>query len=524
MDKPNNQIIFQGFVKDNEDPMMLNRIRVIPEGRDYSAIIDSVPDWNEEKDIWTSKDPIIFLPLLPIFYNQTPLVGELVSIIYQDKDFKNQNQFFIQGPYSSPMTTPFEHYQGAKKFLSSGDRIKQGLSIKNTDGTYRNGKSEGIFPEPEDNGILGRGAADIIIKKNDVLIRAGKTKELNTNKLPEGNVNRSFLQLSNFTQETTTKPSESQSSLQEQVKVVKKMVIWNIDNLENTQDKFNGSIGLYNVIPSDRVNSQNFKYDTILNLSVGTDYSGPIEEITFNSTNFNDIIQLIKNFTSGVLNGFLNVYGYTVNNQQNVSPQHTFPFIVTPSKMTYSTGSKFAPNPNNLVGDITEFINYTKFSNNIKMNEADKDHGWFLVWDNKNGKAIIGPQADLVTQTVTPLDIKNSNISYGILGSQRIYLLSQDSSGPKGAISLSNTLYGIPQDKFIGDENSIFNKTYPTVRGDKMIELIRKVFAFVANHVHPCAGKEPDTTTLNVGITIDEINSLLADAENTVLNQNIRLN
>jgi hypothetical protein len=158
------------------------------------------------------------------------------------------------------------------------------------------------------------------------------------------------------------------------------------------------------------------------------------------------------------------------------------------------------------------------------MNEANKEHGWFLVWENKNGKPSLGPQAIPIKQTVNPIDIVNEDISYGVLGSQRIYLLSQSSSGPKGPVNLVDTLYGIPQERFIGDNNSIFSKTYPTVRGDKMIELLRKIFAFVANHVHPCAGKEPDTSTLNVGITVDEIDSLLADAENTVLNQNIRIN
>ena len=519
MDKVNNQILFQGTVVDNVDPRMLNRIRVQVHG-----IEDKIPsDWNE-KDKWTSKDPIVFLPLLPIFYNQTPLMDELVTVMYQNKDFKNQNQFYIQGPFSSPMSLPFEHHVGAKTNLASGDRNKKNLSIKNPNGTYPRDESKGVFPEPEDNGILGRGSADIIIKKEDVLIRAGKTKSLSPTKFPEGNVNRAFLQLSNFKQRRLLQDTESQSTLQEQIKVVKKMVIWNIDNLENKMDSFNGSVGLYNVIPSEKVNSKNFKYDTILNLSVGTDYSNPIEEVTFNATSFNDIIQLIKNFTTGVLNGFLDIQGYTVNNQQNVSAENVFPFVVTPSKLTYQTGRKFNPNLSNLTQDVAEYTNYTRFSYAIKMNEANKEHGWFLVWENKSGKPILGPQAIPVTQKVTPIEIVNTDISYGVLGSQRIYFLSQDSSGPKGEISLGNTLYGIPQEKFIGDENSIFSKTYPSVRGDKMIELLRKIFAFVANHVHPCAGKEPDTTTLNVGITVDEINSLLADAENTVLNQNIRIN
>jgi hypothetical protein len=524
MSNINNQIFFQGKVLDNVDPSMLNRIRVLPDGVNEADKLAGVENWDETKDKWTSKDPLVFLPLLPIFYNQTPLVDELVTITYQNKDFKNQNQFYVQGPFSSPMSLPFEHHQGARTNIATGDRNKPSLNVKNYDGTYPQDKSKGVFPEPEDNGILGRGTADIIIKKDSVLVRAGKTKSLNPSKFPEGNVNRAFLQLSNFTQERVPNEPEVRTTLQEQTKFVKKMVIWNIDNLENKKNKFNGSVGLYNVTPSEKINSSNFKFDTILDLTIGTDYTGPLEIVRFDNMLFDDVIQLINNFIQGVFNGFLDIPGYVVNNQKNVSPDNVFPLIVTPSNLTYSTGRKFAPNLSNIQSDIIEFTNYERFNYSIKMNAADKEHGWFLVWENKNGKAVLGPQAIPVKQKVTPIDIVDEDISYGILGSQRIYLLSQSSTGPKGYISLSNTLYGIPQEKFIGDENSIFSKTYPTVRGDKMIELLRKIFAFVANHVHPCAGKEPDTMTLNVGITVNEIDALLSDAENTVLNQNIRIN
>jgi hypothetical protein len=521
MDKVNNQILFQGTVVDNVDPRMLNRIRVQVHGID-----DKIPNGWNEKDKWTSKDPIVFLPLLPIFFNQTPLVDELVTVMYQNKDFKNQNQFYLQGPFSSPMSLPFEHHQGAKVNLASGDRNKESLSVKNPDGTYPVSKSVGVFPEPEDNAILGRGAADIIIKKDDVLIRAGKTKKLTPVEQPEGNVNRAFLQLSNFTQKRTPQETESQSTLEEQVDMVKKMIVWNINNLENKADVFNGSVSLCNVIRSEKVNTKNFKFDTILDLSVGTNYGNPVEEIIFTAMSFNDIIQAIKNFMNAVLTGKKSYLpsDYVVKDEQNFLETNVFPFVVTPGKQTYETGRKFTPNLTNIDKDITEFTNYERFSYAIKINEANKQHGWFLVSGHNNDKPVLGPQTKSVIQKVTPIDIANEDISYGVLGSQRVYILSQDSAGPKGPISLGNTLYGIPQEKFIGDENSIFSKTYPSVRGDKMIELLRKIFAFTANHVHPCAGKEPDTTTLNVGITVDEINSLLADAENTVLNQNIRIN
>ena len=63
MSKP---FFYPSVVLDNEDPVMLGRIRARVLTDNYNDVIASVtsPPWNEEKDKWTSRDPFIFNPLL----------------------------------------------------------------------------------------------------------------------------------------------------------------------------------------------------------------------------------------------------------------------------------------------------------------------------------------------------------------------------------------------------------------------------------------------------------------------------
>jgi len=529
-----NQIIFPGVVLDNQDPMMLGRLRVVPETKNYSDIIGSIVDWDEKKDPWTSKDPVLFLPLLPFALNITPLINEYVHIIYQNKSFPLQNQFYIPGPFSSPMTSPFEYYQGAKKYLSSGDLIKDGIALKNKDNTYKKKESEGIFPEPKDNALLGRGTADVIVKDNEVIIRAGKVKTLQKNVLPVANTNRAFLQLSRFTQKKEELDSETQIRLITDVKVVKKMIISNIFNLENNQDLFTGNVGLYNLIPSEKVNTNNFKISTIKSLTPGTDYSNSLEMIEFKSKPLNECAAIINEFIRGVISGFSD-YQYPVNNRINAAPENLYPLVVTPSKLTYETGTKFNvldnPSANGAQQDIAEVVNYGKFLIKITPPNDLLKRGFFRIFGVKNNIPVLKPSTKPKIDTINRYKYSpTEDVTYGTLGAQKLYLISHDSEGPKGKITLANTIYGIPQDMFVGGfgksggKDSIDAKTYPMVRGDKLIELLRKIVEFLAGHVHPFSTIPPTPISTGSGQSITEIFQMLANAENTILNENIRLN
>ena len=69
------------------------------------------------------------------------------------------------------MNSNFEKYQGADQNLPTGIQYTPSVSIKNKNGTYKDSKSFGVFPEPGDNALLGRKSADVVVKEDRPEIR-----------------------------------------------------------------------------------------------------------------------------------------------------------------------------------------------------------------------------------------------------------------------------------------------------------------------------------------------------------------
>jgi hypothetical protein len=106
-------VIFQGFVINNQDPLMLGRIRAVPINQTESALLPQ--DWNPEKDIWTQKDPLIFLPLLPYYVSQVPRVDEYIHIFYYNtSQVVDNTKFYIQGPITRPQNNFFENWHNSE--------------------------------------------------------------------------------------------------------------------------------------------------------------------------------------------------------------------------------------------------------------------------------------------------------------------------------------------------------------------------------------------------------------------------
>ena len=268
-----NTIFFQITVLDNQDPMMLGRIRARLLTDDYNAIINSItdPPWNEKVDIWTQRDPFVFNPLMPYFMYQVPKVGEMAQVLYTNNEFKYQNQYYIQNTFSSPTTTGYEFYQGGNKFTATGTQLKNPKPLKNQDGTYTDREiHKGVFPEPGDNALLGRGSADVIVQQDEILIRAGKFKgtQLQPNVPPVANPKRGFLQISRFNKSKNKLTPNIVTKSNEITVQVKYLIEWVITNPENMQDVFSGTIYLYQLKANLSTNSKNLTVDSVIDESL----------------------------------------------------------------------------------------------------------------------------------------------------------------------------------------------------------------------------------------------------------------
>ena len=117
----------------------------------------------------------------------------------------------------------------------------------------------------------------------------------------------------------------------------------------------------------------------------------------------------------------------------------------------------------------------------------------------------------------------SSTANNGTLVGDFIYFLSHKTTVPgksKVNLDVKTTLYGIPQEKFVDE---FADQTEPTVRGDQLMKLLNLIVRFLGSHVHPVAGTPPVPVATD-GTDIQTIFTKLFDADNSILNQNIRIN
>ena len=501
-------IFFQVVILDNQDPLMLGRVRATLLVDNYQDIIKGIEDWNEERDKWTVRDPFVFNPLMPYFMYQVPKVGEMAQVIYVNSDFKYQNQYYIQNTFSTPTATNFEYYVGANKFTGTGTQYTNPKPLKNQDGTYNNSVTyKGVFPEPGDNAILGRGSADLVVKQDEILLRAGKFKDqiLQANQPPVANQQRSFLQLSRFNLTKKKGETKTITETEEIIVSIKYLIEWTIINPENTQDKFSGQVYLYQLKPDLSTNSKN--------LTIGSDIAENLKKVvtvqSFDLLSKSEVIIYINDFIK-TCNSSTTLKNGT---QLFSSELNKFPIFYRPNNLT---GSILNPSTNTIFSS-SAITNVSDIFNQIKLYPALKQGGYGLIYaKNKVGKPL-----NFKSTKVTSETFSNGQLTYGALGGDKLFLLSQSSAIPgKQKINFDGTLYGISEEKFVDD---IIPNTSSLVRGEELLELVNLIVRFLITHTHAFPGLPPVPVSQD-GSTVTEILTEMQNAANKILNENIRLN
>jgi len=504
------RIMIPGKVLDNKDPLMLGRIRVLPYKTENE--LQAYPEgWEENKKnlIWTKVDPFVTLPLLPYYVNQIPEVDEYVNIIYSTREeTKDANKFYVQGPITRPWNNVRENYKNSEQMLASGDYLKQVDDIRDKQSGEIKSQYKGLYPEPGDNALISRGTTDFILKKNDVLIRAGKYTLNNENQIPKPYTNRSFVQLSNYDLTIVDDGTEDVTISTFDDRYVKLYLEWSITNINLTGQTIDGYVRLNSVKETPETLTATF------DLSSGsTTNTDPIPGSRFEFTGYSqqEVIDIVNQYIKGVNNGWVNFpnlnFSYPAGGgAANLVGQ--FPFVFGPSPTTNQLRNSDDP-------EIFSFI--TNIYNNVKFNPADSYFGFGLLWN----KDTVGPQASDTTQTINKIKYNQTPVTYGVMGGDFLYMLSHNSQKPSSnKIDLKDTLYGITQEEFV---NKIKPNTSSMVRGEELIDLISKIVEFLTNHVHPFPGIQPIQEPNN-GVKVSDITTLLNNAQNTILNQNIRIN
>lgn len=526
------KIIFTGRVIDNNDYQVLSRIRVFPDHESVQQILDSYKDKgivNEDgSDIldefkFTNLDPFVFLPLIPFSITMVPEVGELVWLMYSnpEKNTGRKEQFYIPGPKSNPFNISSEDYSQSLSQTAQGSNIQGSPNLKTPTSEYRNQKIKGIFAEVgvpnklSDIAIYGKGSSDIIIKPNELLIRAGKTSEITPNTTPYVNEKRGFYQISYFSKDVINQPSENAQISETDESPLSKLIEYDIiQGLDNNANSYTGAIYIYDIPASSSVKNNEFKENTELPSSVTT----PIFTYQFVGIPQSGVTFLINLVIEGLNTGAVDIKSPYIPKLSQFSGQR-FPFYYRPSKNLRSIMSEIT-SPENL----TIKTNLLKITSLVKFSKANiisyflSEKGCGLVSQfNK-----FGISKKNITISTNPYEtvLKKNSVSVG--GSNKMIFLSHDSVIPgKQKINLgSDSVYGITQSK-IFDE--IIPNTEPMVRGEKLKEFLNLVVKFLITHSHPYHMLPPSPVT-SQGTTSAEIEIEFQNFDSKVLNQNIRIN
>ena len=167
----------------NIDNKILRLCKVLSITDDNAGLRIKVRLTPEDKDVADDKDLPFAFPLLPKLLHINPKVGEYVLVIPMTQSEGNGDRFFL-GPLISQQYSLFaETEEGRSRNLLLGGSRTKPRENPNSVPVY-----DGTVPDHDDIALQGRDNADVILKRNQLLMRCGfKNSEIGSLKFNEKN-------------------------------------------------------------------------------------------------------------------------------------------------------------------------------------------------------------------------------------------------------------------------------------------------------------------------------------------------
>ena len=504
------RIIYYGKVLETNDPLGLGRIRCIPndivqQAYETALPVGQLPNVNDK---WTLNDPFLVFPLLPIFIYQVPKEGEFVHLIYYNKDYKENNRFYVQGNFSSIDETYKEPFDSMINGLALGERNKpsQGKIVPTTKKPL-NVNNNGLYPDPTTTiGLLGRKNSDILLPENGFMARVNK-EILN----PQGvtfNKKYSFTMLQHYPNRELGSTVENKEVIFSVYQNVNYLIEYDVyGGLGTKLGLFSGYIQIYKISPYNPVSTSAFTQNKFVEISEDSKI-GPIYKKDFNGETYDTIV---KGFRQVIINlNNFNIIGLSGEPRKVVTD--TFPFVFQPSSGLYEKS---------LNGTSVEEENANKFINDVYLNVTDVNRGYGIV-SQANTLGILKEPRQV---TVKIPNYENKPTTVGITASDILFLLSHETQIPKllkiDFQDVQSYSGNVLDQQFIWKK--ILPNTNSMVRGEKLIDLLELIVRFMINHVHPFHNMPPIPTATDQ-TTVQEILTKLSNSNDEILNQKLRIN
>lgn len=499
------KIIDIAICADNNDPKGLGRIR-------YKLYNSNVGDKERAVDYqpWGDKDLFIAQPFLPLNINLIPEIGQSVKIIRYDNSKESVNQEYIAGPFSNPFDFNNTTLTSQLQNTTYGSVVKKAPNI------YKDGKLDekykGAFSEKNHYGVYGKYGSDLIFTENGLQLRGGKllskdaassTNRENLIDFPVMAKKSSKLFLKKFPKTMELRPVEEKTE-KVQFGLLKTIIEYSVDSLTNPQFV---NIFMYNVEKP---------YGTLYNTNSFSEFT----ELDFNylklytlSGNTPTLTLPIPPSPPLVTPSLNDAYRFLRDVLKRIGENGLFEFNPLFRKNTNLYPLYFRPTKELIerVGNNNEKL---LFLENTQL-RGKKTSG--LIWSFTQVNPQVIPNVEKKSK---PFVNQNSpEQTFGSILSDKIFLLSTENTliTPGTPINFESLdKYDLTQEDYI---SKIEPNTYSTIRGEKLITLLRAFHNLFKSHVHNINKTYVDTDPNH-----EILENLFKSLENDLLNTSIRIN